>query len=257
MRLIRWMAFFLFCFLFALGLLGALPVFAQSTTGELRLTVTDPSGLGVKCTVGLVSQLNEYDNTFTTDDQGKMDARRLPYGIYHLQIQAQGFAVISETVEIRSALPLDRTIQLKLASVSESVKVTDTNTLMDPYRPGSVNELGSESIQNRLTAIPGRGLQDLVNSQPGWLYEGNAVLHPRGSEYQTQFVVDGIPLTDNRSPSFGPEAAPADDVESLKIYTAGFPAEYGRKMGGVVEVNTLKSGGSGFHGTPYSFRREL
>ena len=92
MRLIRWMAFFLFCFLFALGLLGALPVFAQSTTGELRLTVTDPSGLGVKCTVGLVSQLNEYDNTFTTDDQGKMDARRLPYGIYHLQIQAQGFA---------------------------------------------------------------------------------------------------------------------------------------------------------------------
>ena len=248
MRLIRWMAFFLFCFLFALGLLGALPVFAQSTTGELRLTITDPSGLGVKCTVGLVSQLNEYDNTFTTDDQGKMDARRLPYGIYHLQIQAQGFAVISETVEIRSALPLDRTIQLKLTSVSESVKVTDTNTLMDPYRPGSVNELGSESIQNRLTAIPGRGLQDLVNSQPGWLYEGNAVLHPRGSEYQTQFVVDGIPLTDNRSPSFGPEAAPADDVESLKIYTAGFPAEYGRKMGGVVEVNTLKSGGSGLQG---------
>jgi hypothetical protein len=56
-----------------------------------------------------------------------------------------------------------------------------------------------------LTALPGRSMQDLVNSQPGWLYEGNAVLHPRGSEYQTQFVVDGIPLTDNRSPSFGPE----------------------------------------------------
>ena len=50
-----------------------------------------------------------------------------------------------------------------------------------------------------------------MNSQPGWLYEGNAVLHPRGSEYQTQFVVDGIPLTDNRSPSFGPEIE-ADDV---------------------------------------------
>jgi hypothetical protein len=86
-----------------------------------------------------------------------------------------------------------------------------------------------------------------VNSEPGWLYEGNAVLHPRGSEYQTQFVVDGIPLTDNRSPSFGPEVE-ADDVESLKIYTAGIPAEYGRKMGGVVEVNTLKDEDPGFHG---------
>jgi len=62
----------------------------------------------------------------------------------------------------------------------------------------------------------------LVNSQPGWLYEGNAVLHPRGSEYQTQFVVDGIPLTDNRSPSFGP-AIDADDVQSLSIYTGGIP----------------------------------
>ncbi len=143
---------------------------------------------------------------------------------------------------------MDRTIRLQVASVSESVKVTDTNTLMDPYRPGSVNELGSEPIQNRLTALPGRGIQDLVNSQPGWLYEGNAVLHPRGSEYQTQFVVDGIPLTDNRSPSFGPEAAEADDVESLKIYTAGIPAEYGRKMGGVVEVNTLRSQSPGLHG---------
>jgi hypothetical protein len=229
-------------------LLWALPTLAQSTTGELRLTVTDPAGLGVKSTVDLVSQGNEFSQTFTTNSQGKLDAKRLPYGIYQVQIVARGFAAVSEPVEIRSALPLDRTIQLKLASVSESVKVTGTDTLMDPYRPGSVNELGSEQIQNRLTALPGRGIQDLVNSQPGWLYEGNAVLHPRGSEYQTQFVVDGIPLTDNRSPSFGPVAAEADDIQSLKIYTAGIPAEYGRKMGGIVEVNTLRSQLPGLHG---------
>ncbi len=86
-----------------------------------------------------------------------------------------------------------------------------------------------------------------MNSQPGWLYEGNAVLHPRGSEYQTQFVVDGIPLTDDRSPSFGPEIE-ADDVQSLSIYTAGIPAEYGRKMGGVIEVNTLQDLQPGLHG---------
>ena len=229
-------------------LLSALPILAQSTTGELRLTVTDPVGLGLKATVDLVSEGNEYRQTYTTDTQGKLDAKRLPYGIYQAQIVAQGFAAVSQPVEIRSALPLDRAIQLKLPSIAESVRVTGTDTLMDPYRPGSVNELGSQQIQNRLTALPGRGIQDLVNSQPGWLYEGNAVLHPRGSEYQTQFVVDGIPLTDNRSPSFGPEAAEADDIQSLKIYTAGIPAEYGRKMGGVVEVNTLRSQAPGLHG---------
>ena len=208
----------------------------------------DPAGLGVKSTVELISEANQYQSTFTTDDQGNLDAKRLPYGIYQLRIDAPGFARVSEQAEIRSALPLDRAIQLKVAPVSESVNVNASATLIDPYRAGSVNQLGAQAIQDRLTALPGRGMQDLVNSQPGWLYEGNAVLHPRGSEYQTQFVVDGIPLTDNRSPSFGPEPAEADGVESLTIYTAGIPAEFGRKMGGVVEVNTLKNQDPGFHG---------
>ena len=34
----------------------------------------------------------------------------------------------------------------------------------------------------------------------------------------------------------------------MTIFTAGFPAEYGRKMGGVVEVNTLRDPQPGFHG---------
>ena len=240
----RLAAILAFC---ALPFLGP-SMFGQRNSGELRLKVIDPSGLAVKTTVQITSEANQYRNTLTTDDQGNLDAKRLSYGIYQVQIEAPGFAPVSEPVEIRSAIPLDLTIRLKVAAVSESVKVTSTGTLIDPYGAGSVNEMGSETIQNRLTALPGRSIQDLVNSEPGWLYEGNAVLHPRGSEYQTQFVVDGIPLTDNRSPSFGPEPAEADDVESLTIYTAGIPAEFGRKMGGVVEVNTLKNQDPGFHG---------
>jgi hypothetical protein len=228
--------------------LWAVPMLGQSNTGELRLTVSDPSGLGVKSTVELVSEANQYRSTLTTDEKGYVDFQRLPYGIYRIQIEAPAFANVTEPVEIRSALPLERAIRLKVASVSESVNVSAATTLIDPYRAGSVNQLGEQAIQNRLTAIPGRSMQDLVNTEPGWLYEGNAVLHARGSEYQIQFVVDGIPLTDNRSPGFGPEPADADDVESLKIYTAGIPAEYGRKMGGVVEVNTLKNEDPGFHG---------
>jgi hypothetical protein len=108
-------------------------------------------------------------------------------------------------------------------------------------------QIGSRQIQNRVASLPGRSVQALVNSQPGWLYEGNAVLHPRGSEYQTQFVINGIPLTDNRSPSFGPEIE-ANDLSSISVYTAGFPAEYGRKMGGVVELNTIRDTNSGLHG---------
>ena len=227
--------------------LSALSAYCQSNSGELRIHVADPTGRGLKSAVEIVSQSNDYRQTLTTDDRGDLDARRLPYGIYQIQIAAPGFAPVIESVEIRSALPLDRTIRPRVAPISESVTVHASSTLIDPYRAGSVNELGLQTIQDRLTTLPGRSMQDLVNSEPGWLYEGNAVLHPRGSEYQTQFVVDGIPLIDNRSPSFGPEIE-ADDVESLAIYTAGIPAEFGRKMGGVVEVNTLKNEDPGFHG---------
>jgi hypothetical protein len=182
-----------------------------------------------------------------TDDQGNLDVPHLPYGIYQLEITQPGFAAVSESVEIRSSIPTVYSIQLKLPSVNQAVTVKAADTLIDPDQAGSITQIGSEAIQNRVGSLPGRSIQDLVNSQPGWLYEGNAVLHPRGSEYQTQFVVDGIPLTDDRSPSFGPEIE-ADDVQSMSIYTAGIPAEYGRKMGGVVEINTLEDPQAGFHG---------
>jgi hypothetical protein len=225
----------------------ALPLLCQSNSGELHLKVTDPSGLGVKTTVQIISEANQYRNTLATSDQGSLDVQRLPFGIYRLQIGQPGFTTASESVEIRSSIPTEFTIQLKLSAVNESVTVGAVDTLIDPDQAGSVSQIGGALVQNRLGSVPGRSIQDLVNSQPGWLYEGNAVLHPRGSEYQTQFVVDGIPLTDNRSPSFGPEIE-ADDVESMSIYTAGIPAEYGRKMGGVVEVNTLQDSQAGFHG---------
>jgi TonB-dependent Receptor Plug Domain len=231
----------------ALFFLIAGSAFGQSNYGELRLSVTDPSGLGVKGTVQLVSEANQYRHSFVTDDRGALTVQRLPYGVYRLEIKQIGFADVSDSVQIRSSIPTAYTIQLKLPSVNESVTVNAASTLINPDQAGAVNQIGSEAIQDRLSSVPGRSLQDLVNSQPGWLYEGNAVLHPRGSEYQTQFVVDGIPLTDNRSPSFGPEIE-ADDVQSMTIYTAGIPAEYGRKMGGVIEVNTLEDSQAGFHG---------
>jgi hypothetical protein len=223
------------------------PLLSQSNNGELRLSIVDPSGLGAKTVVRIISEANQYRAVLATSENGKLDVQRLPYGIYHLEIAQTGFGAVSESVEIRSSLPTEFHIQLKLPTVNQSVTVSSADTLIDPERAGAVSEIGPDLIQNRLSSVPGRSLQDLVNSQPGWLYEGNAVLHPRGSEYQTQFVVDGIPLTDNRSPSFGPEIE-ADDVQSMSIYTAGFPAEYGRKMGGVVEVNTLQDSQAGFHG---------
>jgi outer membrane cobalamin receptor len=232
----------------AMLLLGAgLPLLAQVNTGELRLRVTDPAGLGLKARVTLSSEANRYRNEFTTDDGGGVDIKVLAFGIYLVNAEKQGFTTSPATVEVRSAIPVEHTIRLAIAPVKTAIKVSEDRTLIDPHNPSSIMRIGSEQIDDRVASLPGRSVQDLVNSQPGWLYEGNAVLHPRGSEYQTQFVIDGIPLTDNRSPSFGPEIE-ADNLDSINIYTAGFAAEYGRKMGGVVELNTHHETVAGLHG---------
>ncbi len=232
---------FLFC---------ALPLLAQTNSGELRLKITDPDGLAVKASAELSSDAIQFRRAFSADESGHIVARNLPFGLYRLKVQQEGFAPYDGLIEIRSALPTEYAIKLSVAALSTAVEVKAHDTLLDTEQAGASNHIDQQEIADRPASIPGRTMADLVNSQPGWLYEGNAVLHPRGSEYQTQFVVDGIPLTDNRSPSFGPEIE-ADDVDSLTIYTAGIPAEYGRKMGGVVEVNTLRDAqqaNGNFHG---------
>jgi hypothetical protein len=228
-------------------ILVGINLYAQSNAGELHLKISDPDGLGVKSAVELISESNQVHKNLVTDDTGTLVAKGLPFGVYRMNIRSDGFAPVSDSLEIRSAVPSEHRVTLNVATTAESVTVHDVETLIDPYSTNSINRIGSDEIETRLTALPGRSVQELVNSQPGWLYEGNAVLHPRGSEYQTQFVVDGIPLTDNRSPSFGPEIE-ASDVQSMSVYTAGIPAEYGRKMGGVIEVNTTRDIRNGLHG---------
>jgi hypothetical protein len=220
---------------------------AQVNTGELRLRIADASGLGLQAEISLSSEANHYFSRLATNDEGFIQIRTLGYGVYLLKIEKPGFSPAAESLEIRSAIPIEKISHLTIAPLNTVIQVRGAGSLIDPNRPSSVMQIGSVQIDDRVASLPGRSVQDLVNSQPGWLYEGNAVLHPRGSEYQTQLVVDGIPLTDNRSPAFGPEIE-ADDLDSISIYTAGFPAEYGRKLGGVVELNTTRQPLSGVHG---------
>jgi outer membrane cobalamin receptor len=222
--------------------------FGQSNTGELRLMVRDASGLPLQSGVELVSEANQVQELLETDAQGLLIARRLPFGTYRVAVSRDGFATFAGLVEVRSALPTEYRVTLSLAPVQAEVTVTPDATLLDPHQTAIVRRIGDETIQQRLTALPGRSLPDLVNTQPGWLLEANGVLHPRGSEYQTQYVVDGLPLTDNRSPAFAPEIG-ADDVHAMNILTGGYPAEYGRKLGGIIEVVTAGQARRGFHGS--------
>src|ERR1700730_132212 len=232
---------------FALFFSCALNARAQRVRGELRLEVHDPHETALSPSGELVSEANGFRRTFVAGSEGRYVAQDLPFGVYRLSLQAEGFAPWSDLVEIRSEVPVRVTVTLGVAPLTTRVEVNDSATLVDPYSTGSLYSIGRQAIEEHDAAQPGRELLDLVSEQPGWVYEANGVLHPRGSEYDVQFVVDGLPLTQNRSPAFAP-SFDAGDVESLRVLTASFPAEYGRKLGGIVEVTTKKDVQGGLHG---------
>ena len=77
-------------------LLVAVQLFGQSNSGGLRLKVVDPAGLGLRSSVSLVSEANQFRQTYSTDDAGNLAARNLPFGVYRLEIKRPGFAVSSK-----------------------------------------------------------------------------------------------------------------------------------------------------------------
>jgi hypothetical protein len=228
-------------------LFAGVAALGQTNTGELRLAVTDPAGLPLPSTIEISSEANRLHRVMESDARGQAAVKRLPFGPYRVEAHHAGFAAFSELVEIRSAVPKELKVALSVAPIESSVTVTDDETLLDPYATNSVNRIGGDELKSRLASLPGRDLASLVNQEPGWVFEANGTLHPRASEYQTQYVLDGIPFTDNRSAAFAPDFD-ADQVQEMSVMTAGYPAEYGRKLGGVVEVETQRDTRQGFHG---------
>jgi outer membrane cobalamin receptor len=227
--------------------LTALSAYAQRSRGELHIEVRDPQGAALAAAAELISGANQFRQTFPVGMDGRYVLQDLPFGVYRLSLTAEGFAPWTELLEIRSEVPVRIAVTLGLAPVTTQVRVSDSATLVDPRATGTLYSIGRQAVGEQTAVQPGRELFDMVAQLPGWIYEANGVLHPRGSEYDVQFVLDGLPLTQNRSPAFAP-SFDAEDVESLGVLTASYPAEYGRKLGGVVEVNTEKDAPTGFHG---------
>lgn len=219
----------------------------QRVRGELRIEVRDPQGATLGADAELLSEGNQFRRTFVVGVNGNYVAQGLPFGVYRLSLRAKGFAPRTELVDIRSEVPVRLEVTLSLATVSTEVQVADSATLVDPYRAGTVFSIGHRAIGEEMPLQPGRELPDLIDEEPGWLFEANGILHPRGSEYDVQYVLNGVPVTQNRSPAFAP-AFDAEEVESMRVLTAGYPAEYGRKLGGVIEVSTEKDLPAGLHG---------
>ena len=213
----------------------------------MQIDVHDPQGAVLTASGELVSEGTQFHLNFQTGEDGRYVAQGLAFGVYRVSLNHSGFSAASQIVEIHSMVPRRLSVTLGLQPVETQMEISDAGTLMDTTRTSAVYTIGAQTISEQMPSQPGRAVLNAVDAQPGWLYEANGVLHPRGSEYDVQFVVDGMPVTENRSPAFAPPLD-SSDVDSMRVMTAGFPAEYGRKLGGVIEVTSPKNNPRGLHG---------
>jgi hypothetical protein len=223
-----------------------LPALSQTHTGELRVSVRDQTGASVRAMLHLTADSTHVAQSVNIT-KPEFSFKNLPFGTYRLTTSAAGFAQLSRIIHIDSEVPIKLDLTITPQTVETAVQVDGSQTLMDTQRTGSANYIGEQQIKERRAGLAGRGLVDLIAMQPGWTFEANGVLHPRESEYDTQFVVNGFPLQDNRSPAFA-RPVQADDVQEVKTYTSSIPAEFGHKLGGVIEINTTRNTAQGFHG---------
>src|SRR4029077_6867300 len=120
-------------------------------------------------TLELASQMNQVQRSFHTGQDGAYVARELPFGLYPLRVSDSGFVFTARRIDVRSEVPLSVSVTLGLAPVQSRVEVTDSATLIDPKRAGTVYSLGPGTISEQLPAQMGRSVTDAVDSEPGWL----------------------------------------------------------------------------------------
>jgi len=240
-------------------LLATSSVFSQARIGSLQGVVKDPTGALVPDAKVTVTQpVTGYHQTVQTDLQGSFKLVNLPFNTYKVRAEAPGFQPVERSVDLETTIPVNVDLALSLEQASVSVTVsTDAAAMLETDRTSSDTDLNQTLLERPLGAAPSRAIESMVASTPGFVTDDNGRMHPRGSESQVQYVVDGVPVTDNMSAIFS-TSLDARTLRTVEVLTGGIPAEFGDKLAGVINVNTRSGlegptqGGLSFSGGSFS-----
>jgi outer membrane receptor for ferrienterochelin and colicin len=231
---------------------------AQTRTGTIQGTIKDPNGALVSSANIIIKQpVTGYQQSVQTDTQGAFKLVNVPFNNYTVRVEASGFQATEQHVDLESAIPLNVDLTLAVGATSETVTVAAGDDHAEHEEVSSDTDISQTIIERQAGAAPSRGIEAIVASAPGFATDDNGRMHPRGSESQVQYVVDGVPITDNLSAIFS-TSLDARTLRTVEVLTGGIPAEFGDKLAGVINVNTRSgleqptNGGLTFSGGSFS-----
>lgn len=236
-------------------LLCAWPVRAQEQVGAVAGQVADAEGAVLPGATVELTGTGIGTLVSTTDERGEYRFPRVPPGVYTVTAQLEGFQPAETT---GAGVTLGKTtavnFELQVGEFTEEILVTGERAQIDTRQSSTAVSIAREQIE----LIPrGRDFSDVVTQAPGVNQEdflgapqggGLMALSVDGaSGAENRFVIDGVEVTDPDQGLQG-QGLRADLVEEIQVQTAGYDAEYGGAVGGVINVIT-KTGTNDFHGS--------
>ena len=256
---------------FALFCALALSIFACSarnaraqavSSAQLNGTVTDPSGATIaNAAITVRNTATDSTNSATSNASGFYAVTNLAPGPYELTVSASGFAKYKETLNLSVGQFAALDVKLQLASQGEKVVVTTQAPLIEPTKTEISQVVESQQIQS--LPISNRVFTDFALLTPG-VATSRTSLGTTFTEFETtqisfggmrgfsnEVTVDGADFV-NAASGIQRATPPQASVEEFRVVNNSFGAEYGRAVGGIVNIVT-KSGGNKLHGSAYEY----
>ena len=254
------------CNVLVFVLLACLSLSAQQITGNIRGTVTDPSGAVIQGAAVIARQAETgLSRSTTTDRNGGYVLLELPVGHYRLQVAAKGF---EEYVQDGITLNVNETASvsphLAVGSEKQQVLVRADAGLIEP----TVTSMGKVVQQRELEDLPlnGRNFSQLGLLQPGVVPLTPGIAEAGGSLRNGQayavngqrpesnnFLIDGANNFNGVDGGFVLKP-PVDAISEFRIITLNANAEFGGALGSTTNIIT-RSGTNQVHGTLWEFLR--
>jgi outer membrane receptor protein involved in Fe transport len=185
----------------------------------------------------------------TTDAEGRFSLSVLSPGFYTLTVSAAGFYTEQLTFSLSPRAAQQVRIELApLATVKEQVTVHAESKLVNETESATTITINVAQI----SALPtGRKIQltDIITPfAASAVGSHDNLVHLRGNELSLNNFINGVSFFDNPHQLFTPGLSP-DIIQSVNIITGGFPAEFGNRFGGILDIVTRTGFDANNHGS--------
>tara|TARA_Y100000815_G_scaffold256634_1_gene264465 strand:+ start:1075 stop:4185 length:3111 start_codon:yes stop_codon:yes gene_type:complete len=223
----------------------AAPAAAQDyTSGTIAGTVADEAGSPVAgATVTVTSAGQGFTRTATTGSSGSFRFNALPAGSYNVVVEAPGLPTYTA-----NAVPLlaSQTANLEVLLVGGEEIVVQGQAVAD--FGGTTTGLNVDVAELVKTTPIGRDLTSVVLLAPGTSGGdsafGNLASIGGSSVAENAYYINGLNIT-NFDNYLGSVNVPFEFYRSVEVKSGGYPAEFGRATGGIIN-STTKSGSNDF-----------